>query len=83
MTVEFRLWNSTLETMTIVERIALSYYLYNFTSNDYSDGILKELDFYRLLKVDDYFRDHGMPLNLLAYCHKWLNKRFEDIIPYI
>ena len=83
MTVEFRLWNSTLEPMTIIERIALSYYLYNFTSNDYSNGYLKEMDFYRLLKVDDYFEDHGMPLNLLAYCHKWLNKRFEDIIPYI
>ena len=83
MTVEFRLWNSTLEPMTIIERIALSYYLYNFTSNDYSDGYLKEMDFYRLLKVDDYFTDHGMPLNLLAYCHKWLNKRFEAIIPYI
>ena len=82
MTVEFRLWNSTLEPMTIIERIALSYYLYNFTSN-YSDGCLKEMDFYRLLKVDDYFTDHGMRLNLLAYCHKWLNKRFEDIIPYI
>ena len=83
MTVEFRLWNSTLEPMTIIERIALSYYLYNFTSNDYSGVILKEMDFYRLLKVDDYFTEHGMPLNLLAYCHKWLNKRFEDIIPYI
>lgn len=83
MTVEFRLWNSTLEPMTIVERIALSYYLYNFTSNDYSDGYLKELDFYRLLKSDNYFREHGVPLNLLAYCHKWLNKRFEDILPYI
>ena len=82
MTVEFRLWNSTLEPMTIIERIALSYYLYNFTSNDYSDE-LKELDFYRLLKNDDYFTRHGMPLNLLAYCHKWLNKRFEDIVPYI
>ena len=83
MTVEFRLWNSTLKPMTIIERIALSYYLYNFTSDNYSNGYLKEMDFYRLLKVDDYFRDHGMPLNLLAYCHKWLNKRFEDIIPYI
>ena len=83
MTVEFRLWNSTLEPMTIIERIALSYYLYNFTSDNYSNGDLKEMDFYRLLKVDDYFKDHGMPLNLLAYCHKWLNKRFEDIIPYI
>ena len=83
MTVEFRLWNSTLEPMTIIERIALSYYLYNFTSDNYSNGYLKEMDFYRLLKVDDYFRDHGMPLNLLAYCHKWLNKRFEAIIPYI
>ena len=83
MTVEFRLWNSTLEPMTIIERIALSYYLYNFTSNNYSDGYLKEMDFYRFLKTDDYFTDHGMPLNLLAYCHKWLNKRFEDIIPYI
>ena len=80
LTVEFRLWNSTLEPLTIIQRIALSYYLYNFTS--YSDD-LKELDFYRLLKADDYFTDHGMPLNLLAYCHKWLNKRFEDIIPYI
>ena len=83
MTVEFRLWNSTLEPMTIIERIALSYYLYNFTSGDYSDVHLREMDFYRFLKVDDYFREHGMPLNLLAYCHKWLNKRFEDIIPYI
>lgn len=83
LTVEFRLWNSTLEPMTIVERIALSYYLYNFTSSDYSDGYLKEMDFYRLLKHDDYFERHGMSLNLLAYCHKWLNKRFEDIIPYI
>ena len=83
MTVEFRLWNSTLEPMTIIERIALSYYLYNFTSNDYSGGYLKEIDFYRFLKTDDYFTEHGMPLNLLAYCHKWLNKRFEDIIPYI
>lgn len=83
MTVEFRLWNSTLEPMTIIERIALSYYLYNFTSSNYSDGDLTEMNFYRLLKIDDYFRDHGMPLNLLAYCHKWLNKRFEDIIPYI
>ena len=83
MTVEFRLWNSTLEPMTIIERIALSYYLYNFTLNDYSNGYLKEVDFYRLLKNDDYFTEHGMPLNLLAYCHKWLNKRFEDIIPYI
>ena len=83
MTVEFRLWNSTLEPMTIIERIALSYYLYNFTSDNYSNGYLKEMDFYRLLKIDDYFEDHGMPLNLLAYCHKWLNKRFEDIIPYI
>ena len=83
LTVEFRLWNSTLEPMTIIERIALSYYLYNFTSNNYSDGYLKEMDFYRFLKTDDYFTEHGMPLNLLAYCHKWLNKRFEDIIPYI
>ena len=84
MTVEFRLWNSTLEPMTIIERIALSYYLYNFTSNKYSNGDhLKEMDFYRILKVDDYFEKHDMPLNLLAYCHKWLNKRFEDIIPYI
>ena len=83
MTVEFRLWNSTLEPMTIIERIALSYYLYNFTSDNYSNGDLKEMDFYRLLKVDDYFKDHDMPLNLLAYCHKWLNKRFEAIIPYI
>ena len=83
MTVEFRLWNSTLEPMTIIERIALSYYLYNFTSNDYSNGYLKEMNFYRFLKTDDYFTEHGMPLNLLAYCHKWLNKRFEDIIPYI
>lgn len=84
MTVEFRLWNSTLEPMTIIERVALSYYLYNFTSNDYSDGyVLKELNFYRLLKHDDYFTEHDMPINLLAYCHKWLNKRFEDMIPYI
>ena len=85
LTVEFRLWNSTLEPMTIVERIALSYYLYNFTSGNYSDNYsdLTEMNFYRLLKADDYFTEHGMPLNLLAYCHKWLNKRFEDIIPYI
>ena len=85
LTVEFRLWNSTLEALTIVERIALSYYLYNFTSGNYSDNYsdLTEMNFYRMLKVDDYFKDHGMPLNLLAYCHKWLNKRFEDIIPYI
>ena len=80
LTVEFRLWNSTLEPMTIIERIALSYYLYNFTSGEYT---LSELNFYRYLKGDDYFIRHGMPLNLLAYCHKWLNKRFEDMIPYI
>lgn len=79
MTVEFRLWNSTLEAMTIVERIALSYYLYNYSSRN----VLTELGFYRFLKNDDYFIRHGMPLNLLAYCHKWLNKRFEDIVPYI
>ena len=84
LTIEFRLWNSTLEPITIIERIALSYYLYNFTSSDYSDGyILKELDFYRFIKNDDYFERHNMHLNLLAYCHKWLNKRFEDMIPYI
>ena len=81
LTVEFRLWNSTLEPLTIVERIALSYYLYNFTSSDSNN--LKELDFYRMLKSNDYFTEHGMPLNLLAYCHKWLNKRFEVMIPYI
>lgn len=79
MTVEFRLWNSTLEPMTIIERVALSYYLYNFTNNH----VLNELNFYRYIKNDDYFTRHGMPINLLAYCHKWLNKRFEDIIPYI
>ena len=79
MTVEFRLWNSTLEPMTIIERVALSYYLYNFTCND----IINELNFYRFLKNDDYFTRYGMPLNLLAYCHKWLNKRFEDIVAYI
>lgn len=83
MTVEFRLWNSTLEPLTIIERIALSYYLYNFTSDEYSNGYLTELDFYRFLKTDNYFTEHGIPLNLLAYCHKWLNKRFEDIVPYI
>lgn len=78
-TVEFRLWNSTLEPMTIVERVALSYYLYNYSCcHD-----LTELNFYRVLKNDDYFTRHGVPLNLLAYCHKWLNKRFEDMIPYI
>ena len=79
MTIEFRLWNSTLEPMTIIERIALSYYMYNYTCN----SNLSELGFYRLLKNDDYFERHDMPLNLLAYCHKWLNKRFEDMIPYI
>lgn len=79
MTVEFRLWNSTLEPLTIVERVALSYYLYNFSQYH----VLDEISFYRYLKVDDYFIRHGMPINLLAYCHKWLNKRFEDMIPYI
>ena len=78
-TVEFRLWNSTLEPLTIIERIALSYYMYNFTC----DHALNEISFYRYLKNDDYFIRHGVPLNLLAYCHKWLNKRFEDMIPYI
>lgn len=80
LTVEFRLWNSTLEPTTIIQRIALSYYLYNFTSEFEN---LKEIDFYRYIKNDNTFSRYGMPINLLAYCHKWMNKRFEDIIPYI
>ena len=82
-TLEFRLWNSTLNTETIIERILFSFLLC-FIFNE-KHGNVTEREFFLFLKhySDVYLSDASLKVDFYSFAKKWIGKRFSDIVDYI
>lgn len=82
-TLEFRLWNSTLNVETIIERILFSFLLV-FIFNE-KHGNVSEREFFLFLKhySDVYLSDASLKVDFYAFAKKWIGKRFSDIVDYI
>lgn len=82
-TLEFRLWNSTLNTETIIERILFSFSLC-FIFNE-KRGNVSERDFFLFLKhySDVYLSDASLKVDFYSFAKKWIGKRFSDIVDHI
>lgn len=82
-TLEFRLWNSTLNAETIIERILFSFLLC-FIFNE-KHGNVSEREFFLFLKhySDVYLSDATLKVDFYSFAKKWIGKRFSDIVDYI
>lgn len=82
-TLEFRLWNSTLNAETIIERIMFSFLLC-FIFNE-KHGNVTEREFYLFLKhySNIQLSDASLTVDFYAFAKKWVGKRFSDIVDYI
>lgn len=82
-TLEFRLWNSTLNPDTIIERILFSFLLC-FVFNE-KRGNVSEKDFFLYLKhySNVYLSDSSLKVDFYSFAKKWIGKRFTDIVDYI
>lgn len=82
-TLEFRLWNSTLNAETIIERILFSFLLC-FIFNE-KHGNVTEREFFLFLKhySNVYLSDASLKVDFYSFAKKWIGKRFSDIVDYI
>lgn len=82
-TLEFRLWNSTLNVETIIERILFSFLLC-FIFNE-KHGSVSEREFFLFLKhySNVYLSDASLKVDFYSFAKKWIGKRFSDIVDYI
>ncbi len=82
-TLEFRLWNSTLNPETIIERILFSFFLIEIFNIDY--GCMSEREFYFRLKQysNAQIMDSSLTVDLYEFAKKWVGKRFTNIVDYI
>lgn len=82
-TLEFRLWNSTLNSDTIIERILFSFFLVEIFNKCY--GCMHEREFFFRLK--DYSNmpvmDSSLTVDFDRFAKKWIGKRYTDIINFI
>ena len=82
-TLEFRLWNSTLNPDTIIERILFSFFLVEIFNKCY--GSMTEREFFFRLK--DYSNmpvmDSSLTVDFDRFAKKWIGKRYTDIINFI
>ena len=82
-TLEFRLWNSTLNPDTIIERILFSFFLVEIFNKCY--GCMHEREFFFRLK--DYSNmpvmDSSLTVDFDRFAKKWIGKRYTDIINFI
>ena len=82
-TLEFRLWNSTLNPDTIIERILFSAFLVEIFNKCY--GSMTEREFFFRLK--DYSNmpvmDSSLTVDFDRFAKKWIGKRYTDIINFI
>lgn len=82
-TLEFRLWNSTLNVETIIERILFSFFLVEIFNKCY--GCMTEREFFFRLK--DYSNmpvmDSSLTVDFDRFAKKWIGKRYTDIINFI
>ena len=82
-TLEFRLWNSTLNPDTIIERILFSFFLVEVFNKCY--GCMTEREFFFRLK--DYSNmpvmDSSLTVDFDRFAKKWIGKRYTDIINFI
>lgn len=82
-TLEFRLWNSTLNPDTILERILFSFFMVMIFNMDY--GTMSEREFFFYLKEFSGMpvMDSSLTVNFYKFAKKWIGKRFTDIVDYI
>lgn len=82
-TLEFRLWNSTLNSETIIERILFSFFLIWIFNLNY--GCMSEREFFFRLKECSYQQvmDSSLTVDFYGFAKKWIGKRFTDIVDYI
>ena len=82
-TLEFRLWNSTLNVETIIERILFSFLLC-FIFNE-KHGNVSEREFFLFMKhySNVYLSDASLKVDFYSFAKKWIGKRFSDIVDYI
>ena len=82
-TLEFRLWNSTLNVETIIERILFSFLLC-FIFNE-KHGNVSEREFFLFMKhySNVYLSDASLKVDFYSFAKKWIGKRFTDIVDYI
>ena len=82
-TLEFRLWNSTLNPETIIERILFSFFMVEIFNNCY--GCIDEREFFFRLK--DYSNmpvmDSSLTVDFDRFAKKWIGKRYTDMINFI
>ena len=82
-TLEFRLWNSTLNPDTIIERILFSFFLVEIFNKCY--GCMHEREFFFRLK--DYSNmpvmDSSLTVDFDRFAKKWIGKRYTDIINFV
>ena len=82
-TLEFRLWNSTLNPDTIIERIMFTFFLIMIFNDNY--GCMSERQFYFSLREYSFAHvmDSDLSVDLYGFVKKWLGKRIDNILDYI
>ena len=82
-TLEFRLWNSTLNPDTIIERILFSFFLVDVFNKCY--GCMTEREFFFRLKDHSNMpvMDSSLTVDFDRFAIKWIGKRYTDIINFI
>lgn len=82
-TLEFRLWNSTLNPNTIIERIMFTFFLIMIFNDRY--GCISEREFYFFLKEYSFcpVMDSDLSVDFYGFVKKWLGKRIDNILDYI
>lgn len=82
-TLEFRLWNSTLNPDTIIERILFSFFLVEIFNKGY--GCMHEREFFFRLKDNSNMpvMDSSLTVDFDRFAKKWIGKRYTDIIDFI
>lgn len=82
-TLEFRLWNSTLNPDTIIDRILFSFFLIDIFNQCY--GSMTEREFFFRLKEHSNMpvMDSSLTVDFDRFAKKWIGKRYTDIINFI
>ena len=82
-TLEFRLWNSTLNVETIIERILFSFLLCFIFNEKHGNVSERELFLFMKHYSDVYLSDASLKVDFYTFAKKWIGKRFTDIVDYI
>ena len=82
-TLEFRLWNSTLNPDTIIERILFSFLLCFIFNEKHGNVSERELFLFMKHYSNIYLSDASLKVDFYSFAKKWIGKRFTDIVDYI